>query len=95
MRETQKNKKKSKKKKDDIPNSGGLSVPFESGPPPGENSDGEASAGISAPKPGVTVTPDDLADEEWGPLKEKGKKGKKGKVKKEKTEDEDETAGTR
>jgi translation initiation factor 5B len=26
------------------------------------------------------VTPDDLADEEWGPVKEKGKKGKaKGK----------------
>lgn len=94
MRETQKNKKKSKKKKDDVPNSGGPSVPFESGPPAGGNSDGEASASISVPKPGVTVTPDDLADEEWGPLKEKGKKGKKGKIKKEKTEDGEETAGT-
>ena len=69
---------------------------FESGPPPGEGSEGEAAAAkgdISAPKSGVAVTADDLADEEWGPVKEKGKKVKKGKAKKSKVEDEDETAG--
>ena len=69
---------------------------FENGPPPGEGSDGEAAAAkgdISAPKSGVVVTADDLADEEWGPLKERGKKVKKGKAKKSKAEDEDETAG--
>ena len=69
---------------------------FESGPPPGEGSDGEAAAAkgdISAPKSGVVVTADDLADEEWGPAKEKGKKVKKGKAKRSKAEDEDETAG--
>ena len=68
---------------------------FESGPPPGEGSDGEAAAAkgdISAPKSGVTVTADDLAEEEWGPVKEKGKV-KKGKAKKSKAEDGDETAG--
>ena len=31
------------------------------------------------PKEPVQVTADDLADEEFGPVKEKGKKGKKGK----------------
>lgn len=69
---------------------------FESGPPPGEGSDGEAAAAkgdISAPQSGVAVTADDLADEEWGPVNEKGKKLKKGKAKKSKAEDEDETAG--
>lgn len=69
---------------------------FESGPPPGEGSDGEGAAAkgdISAPKSGVMVTADDLADEEWGPVKDKGKKVKKGKAKKSKAEDEDETAG--
>lgn len=69
---------------------------FESGPPPGEGSDGEAAAAkgdISAPKSGVAVTGDDLADEEWGPAKEKGKKVKKGKAKKGEADDEDETAG--
>ena len=68
---------------------------FESGPSPGEGSDGEAATGkgdISAPKPGVPVTPDDLADEEWGPVKEKGKKGKKDKPKKGKAGDGDGTA---
>ena len=41
------------------------------------------------------MTADELADEEWGPVKEKGKKGKKGK-KKGKTEDEeDEMPGKR
>ena len=100
MRETQKNKKekKGKKKKDGVPDGGGQSVSFEVGPPPGEGSDGEAAAAkgdISAPKTGVAVTPDVLADEEWGPVKEKGKKGKKGKGKKStaEDEDEDETAG--
>jgi translation initiation factor 5B len=70
-------------------------VSFESGPPPGEGSDGEVAAArgdISAPKPGVVVT-DGLADEEWGPVQEKGKKGKKGKAKKDKAEDGDGTAG--
>jgi translation initiation factor 5B len=93
LRATQKNRKdkKGKKKKDDEP-----SVSFANGPPPGEGSDGEAAAArddISAPKTGVMVTPDDLADEEWGPVKEKGKKGKKGKDKKNKAEDEDGTTG--
>jgi len=71
-------------------------VSFESGPPPGEGSDGEAAAAkgdISAPKSGVAFTADNFADEEWGPVKEKGKKVKKGKAKKSKGEDEDETAG--
>jgi translation initiation factor 5B len=40
----------------------------------------------------VEVTAEDLADEEWGPVKEKGKKGKKGKKKgKEADVDEDES----
>jgi translation initiation factor 5B len=71
-------------------------VSFESGPPPGEGSDGEAAAAkgdISAPKSGVAVTAGDLADEEWGPVKEKGKNVKKGKARKNKAEDEDETPG--
>jgi translation initiation factor 5B len=43
------------------------------------------------------VTAEDLADEEWGPVKEKkGKKGKKGKkaAKEDADEDEDKPAGT-
>ncbi|KAH7888137.1 hypothetical protein F5I97DRAFT_1942374 [Phlebopus sp. FC_14] len=40
----------------------------------------------------VEMTADDLADEEWGPSKDKGKKGKKGKGKQGKTQDEDEEA---
>jgi translation initiation factor 5B len=55
--------------------------------------DGEA-APSKAP---VEVTAEDLADEEWGPVKEKkGKKGKKGKkaAKEEADEDEDKPAGT-
>ncbi|KAF8589995.1 hypothetical protein K439DRAFT_1628210 [Ramaria rubella] len=59
------------------------SVSFEDGRPPGEASDGEAAAAkgdISAPKAPVQVTAEDLANEEWGPVEEKGgKKGKKGK----------------
>lgn len=39
----------------------------------------------------VQMTAEELADEEWGPAKEKGKKGKKGKGKKgKKDESEDE-----
>ena len=93
LRATQKKKEKKSKKKDDNKEP---SVSFASGAPPGEGSDGEAAAAkgdISAPKSGVTVTADDLADEEWGPVKEKGKKVKKSKAKGSKKEDEDERAG--
>jgi translation initiation factor 5B len=96
LRATQKNKKDKKgKKKSGAADTAEASVSFADGPPPGEGSDGEAAAAkgdITAPRPGVEVTPDDLADEEWGPVKEKGKKGKKGKGKKVITEDEDESA---
>ena len=75
---SQKNKKEKKKEK-----KGGAAkwndVSFADGPAPGEGSDGEAAAAkgdISAPKAGVQMTADELADEEWGPVK--GKKGKKG-----------------
>jgi translation initiation factor 5B len=53
----------------------------------GEGSDGEAAAVSKNP---VQVTAEDLADEEWGPVKEKKKKEKKGKGKKGKAQDEDE-----
>ncbi|KAH8115780.1 hypothetical protein DFH11DRAFT_1688413 [Phellopilus nigrolimitatus] len=62
------------------------SVSFANGPRPGEGSDTEAAAAngdISAPKKAPMMTADELANEEWGPVKEKGgkkKKGKKGKV---------------
>jgi hypothetical protein len=96
LQATQKNQKGKKgKKKDNAPDSGDPSVSFASGPPPGEGSDGEAAAAkgdISAPKTGVAVTAEDLADDEWGPVKEKGKKGK-GKKSKAEDEDEDATAG--
>lgn len=36
------------------------------------------------------MTADELADEEWGPVKEKGKKGKKGKKKGKAQDDEEE-----
>lgn len=52
---------------------------------PREDSDREAAEGdFSGSKAPVQVTADDLADEEWGPVKEKkgGKKGKKGKKEK-------------
>lgn len=80
-----KDKKKDKKKGVD------KAVDFEDGPAPGEGSDGEAAAAmgdISAPKKPVEMTAEDLADDEWGPLKEKGKKGKKGKGKKGKAQDD-------
>jgi translation initiation factor 5B len=79
LRATQKIKEKKGRKKDYVPN---RSVSFESKPPPVEGSDGEAAAGkgdMSAPKPGVAFTPEDLADE-------KDKKGKQGNAKKEKAE---------
>ncbi|KAJ7179623.1 hypothetical protein C8R46DRAFT_1074294 [Mycena filopes] len=56
-------------------------------PPAGEGSDAEAAAAAKKP---VEVTAEDLADEEWGPVKEKVKKGKKGKGKKGKAQDESE-----
>lgn len=65
---------------------------FEDGPPPGEGSDTEAAAAkgdISASKKPVQVTAEDLADEEWGPIKEKVKKVKKGKGKKGKVQDDE------
>jgi len=40
----------------------------------------------------VEMTADDLADDEWGPSKDKGKKGKKGKGKKGKAQNEEEEA---
>ncbi|KAJ7762728.1 hypothetical protein DFH07DRAFT_956629 [Mycena maculata] len=55
--------------------------------PAGEEPDEEAS--VASKKP-VEVTAEDLADEEWGPVKEKVKKGKKGKAKKGKAQDESE-----
>ena len=36
------------------------------------------------------MTAEELADEEWGPVKEKSKKGKKGKGKKGKKDDDEE-----
>ncbi|TDL29015.1 hypothetical protein BD410DRAFT_810858 [Rickenella mellea] len=76
-----KDKKKGKKGFDEEPQS----VSFADGPRPGEGSDTEAAAAkgdISASKKPVEVTADDLADEEWGPVKgkDKKKKGKKGKT---------------
>lgn len=43
---------------------------------------------LQPPKEAQQMTADDLADEEWGPVKEKGKKGKKGKGKKAAAADE-------
>jgi len=60
--------------------------------PPGEGSDAEGTGAIKVP---VQVTADDLADEEWGPVKQKKKKDK-GKDKKGKArESEDEEQGER
>lgn len=85
MQSTLKASAKNKKDKKKAKKGGGESVAFEDGPPPGEGSDAEAAAAkgdISAAKKPVEVTADDLADEEWGPVKGKGKKAKKGKGKK-------------
>ncbi|KAF7967593.1 hypothetical protein HWV62_33719 [Athelia sp. TMB] len=49
--------------------------------------DGEAPAAEKGP---VQMTAEELADEEWGPVKEKGKKAKKAKGKKAKVDDEEE-----
>lgn len=53
----------------------GAAVSFGNGEADEEN-EGETK---DAKEP-VEMTPDDLADEEWGPAKAKGKKGKKGKA---------------
>ena len=91
---THKNKKDKKKdKKNGGANWDAAAVSFADGPAPGEGSDGEAAAAkgdISAAKAPVQMTADELADEEWGPVKDKGKKGKKGKKKGKAQEDEDE-----
>ncbi|KAF8509436.1 hypothetical protein BU17DRAFT_77853 [Hysterangium stoloniferum] len=83
-----------KNKKDKKPKKGAAAVTFQEGPPPAEGSDGEETAAkedISAAKAPVQVTAEELADEEWGPVKEKTKKGKKGKKgKAQKAEDEEE-----
>lgn len=52
-----------------------------------EGLDGE---GANTSKGPIEVTADDLADEEWGPVKEKKNKDKKGKGKKSKGKDEGE-----
>ncbi|KAI0829268.1 hypothetical protein BC628DRAFT_1337291 [Trametes gibbosa] len=82
-------KKKDKKKGGAADDNG--SVSFADGPDPGEGSEGEEAAAkgdISAPQKAVQMTAEELADEEWGPVKEKGKKAKKGK-KKGKTQDDE------
>lgn len=50
--------------------------------------DAEANGEVGAAKQPVEVTAEDLADDEWGPVKDKSKKAKKGKGKKEKVQDE-------
>ncbi|KAF7354856.1 Tr-type G domain-containing protein [Mycena sanguinolenta] len=54
---------------------------------PAAEADTEA---VTASKKAVEMTAEELADEEWGPVKEKAKKGKKAKGKKEKAQDESE-----
>lgn len=83
------NKSKKDKKK---PKKNADSVAFADGPPPGEGSDGEAERAkgdITAPQKAVEMTAEELADEEWGPVKQKGK-GKKGKGKASKQKDAEE-----
>lgn len=70
------------------------SVSVADGVKPGQGSDTEAAnakGDISAPKKATTMTAEELADEEWGPVKTKGgkKKGKKAKGKADADEDED------
>ncbi|KAL4241296.1 translation initiation factor 5B [Abortiporus biennis] len=75
---SKKDKKKAKKSE---------SVTFEDGPSPGHGSDteaAEAKGDISAPQKPVQMTAEELADEEWGPVKDK--KGNKNKNKKAKAE---------
>jgi len=73
MLQKRKDKKKDKKKQ--------KAVDFDDGPPPGQGSDGEAAAAkgdISAPQKPKEMTAEELADEEFGPVKEKKGKKKKG-----------------
>lgn len=73
MLQKRKDKKKDKKKH--------KAVDFDDGPPPGQGSDGEAAAArgdISAPQKPKEMTAEELADEEFGPVKEKKGKKKKG-----------------
>ncbi|KAF7330874.1 Tr-type G domain-containing protein [Mycena venus] len=53
------------------------------------SAEADADAAAVSKKP-VEVTAEDLADEEWGPVKEKVKKGKKAKGKKAKAQDDSE-----
>ena len=79
MLQKRKDKKKDKKKQ--------RTVDFDDGPPPGQGSDGEAAAAkgdISSPQKPREMTAEELADEEFGPVKEKkGKKEGANKPKKE------------
>lgn len=66
---------------------------FANGPRPGEGSDAEDAAAkgdISSPGKPTMMTAEELADEEWGPVKEKGGKKKKGKKGKDIADDEKE-----
>ncbi|KAK7471227.1 eukaryotic translation initiation factor 5B [Stygiomarasmius scandens] len=81
-----KNNSKGKKDKKDKKKNKKDAEPAFDDPPPDEGVDGEAH---DDKKP-VEVTAEDLADEEWGPVKEKGKKGKKGKAKKGKAQQAEE-----
>ncbi|KAG9127764.1 hypothetical protein FRC07_009889 [Ceratobasidium sp. 392] len=87
------------KKKDKKKGKKGADVTFEDGPPPGQGDEAEEAAAkgdISAPKAAVQMTAEELADEEWGPVKTKKEKGKKGKkkggAKAAEEEEEEETA---
>jgi hypothetical protein len=59
-------------------------------PGEGADADGESASVIPTPRKAVEMTAEELADEEWGPVKEKGKKAKKGKHKAKTPEDNDE-----
>ncbi|KAJ7229099.1 hypothetical protein GGX14DRAFT_539035 [Mycena pura] len=82
LKATATNKKDKKKKK-----KGGDALNGVDDPPADEAID-EAIAVVS--KKPLEMTAEDLADEEWGPVKDKGKKSKKGKAKKGKAQGEDE-----
>ncbi|THV00551.1 hypothetical protein K435DRAFT_818286 [Dendrothele bispora CBS 962.96] len=79
------NSKSKKDKKDKKKNKKDTGVAFDD-PLPEDGADGEAT---DSKKP-VEMTAEELADEEWGPVKEKGKKGKKGKAKKGKAQEDEE-----
>ena len=53
-------------------------------------SEAQSDQEAEASKGPVQMTAEELADEEWGPVKEKSKKGKKGKGKKGKKDEEEE-----